>query len=248
VKTIATLRAGEVQRVDVVSHPDSVAKILKQISRLSPDVIEYLPDRSRPGSVERFASDVQSVSVMPSMFKRFVCVSGCTACCQKFTLDYPPSEFFQVEHKEGFIQHLIEINGKVKTMWTNNQNENPLCDFLRVEKPGGGLGCAHWPHAPLSCASAPQLQIKMPTPGDTIITKQAFDDLETWTPVPQCRFEDASLDQVGIEADVDLLARFAEWARYFGIKTCIGHIQEFLMHCLHTGLVPTTPYTVWSRA
>lgn len=246
-KKIAVLRANETPRTDIVTHPDSVAKILKQISRLSKDPVSYLPDRSRDVSVELYDAHVQSVAVMPSMFQRFVCVPGCTACCQKFTLDYPPSEFIQVEHQEGFEHREIEVNGKVKSIWTNNQNDNPLCDFLRVKTPGGGLGCAHWPFPPLSCASAPQLQIKMPTPGDTIITKKPFDDLETWTPVPQCHFEEASLAEAGIEGDLDLLARFGEWARYFGISTCIGHIQEFLMHCLHTGLVPTTPYVVWSR-
>lgn len=229
-------------RIDVVTHPDSMEKILKQISRLSPDPVTY---RSA-GQTHVYDAHVTSVLVMPSMFTRFHCAAGCTACCQKFTLDYPASEFHRVKHQEGFGERVIEVNGKQKKVWTNNQNENLLCDFLRAEKPAGGLGCDQWPFAPLSCASAPQIQIKQPKEGVTILTKQHFDDREDWTPVPQCEFHDVGGSPIlaDVEADVLLLSRFAEWARYFGIKTYIPQVQSFLVYCLKTEMTPTRPYPV----
>lgn len=227
-------------------------KILAQISMLSPDPVTYTPT-SPTGRVLKtrvYDARVDAVLVTPSLFRRFVCASGCTACCQKFTLDYTPSEFRTlVQHTEGFSEREVIVNGKKKLVYTNDQNHNPICDFLTVEKPGGGLGCAQWPAPPLSCVSAPQLQFIQMRPNQTYVLKKPYGRAWAMTPTPQCEFHPIEdLAEAGIEDMLQILDRFSEWARYFGIKTAIGSVTKFLLQTQKTGLIPTTGYKVWEAA
>src|SRR5512146_477014 len=128
-KQIALLRDQEIPRKNSVGHADSVEKILLQISMLSPDLVRYRPTTpaGKVLSERLYDTRVDRVLITPSLFRRFICASGCTACCQKFTLDYVPSEFVtQVQHKEGFSERTIWVNGKKKTVYTNDQNHNPI--------------------------------------------------------------------------------------------------------------------------
>lgn len=191
---------------------------------------------------------VDAVYVTPSLFRTFICTAGCTACCQKFTLDYVPSEFLNVNDTRGFEKREVWVNGKSKWIWTNDQNQNPICDFLTVEKPAGGLGCAQWPSSPLSCISAPQLQFIQMRPRRTYVLSKPFGRAWAMTPTPQCEFrpwrdEKELIDQLYMR--IQILDRFAEWARYFGIKTCIRAVQKELKRPLKTGLVPTAAIEVW---
>jgi len=47
---------------------------------------------------------------------------------------------------------------------------------------------------------------------------------------------------------ISILDRFAEWARYFGIKTCIASVKREIKHLYNDGLMPTTAYSVWSES
>lgn len=248
-KQIATLRAGETPRKNSVGHADSVEKILLQISMLSPDVVRYRPTTPAGRVLQErvFDARVDEVVVTPSLFRRFICAAGCTACCQKFTLDYTPSEFVtSVADKTGFEERMVEVNGKKKLMFTNDQNQNPICDFLTVVKPTGGLGCAHWPTPPLSCISAPQVQFIQMRPHKTYVLKKPYGRAWAMTPTPQCEFVQVdSIEEMNLQDILDILDRFSEWARYFGIKTAIPSVKKFIRQVVKTGLVPTTGITVW---
>lgn len=246
-KQIALLREQETPRKNSVGHADSIEKILWQLSLLSPDPVTY---QARPQLKERvYAFPVDEVLVSPSLFRKFVCASGCTACCQKFTLDYTPSEFVTlVEDKTGFEERTVLVNGKPKKMWTNDQNKNPICDFLTVEKPTGGLGCAHWPAPPLSCISAPQIQFIQMRPGKTFVLKKPYGRAWAMTPTPQCEFIAVeNIEEMDLEDALAILDRFAEWARYFGIKSAIRPVQKFIRSTMKTGMVPTTGIPVWRK-
>jgi hypothetical protein len=244
------LREQETPRRNSVGHADSVEKILLQISLLSPDVVRYIPTTpaGRVLAERRFDTVVDRVLLTSSLFRRFHCAAGCTACCQKFTLDYTPSEFMtMVQHKEGFSERTVWVNGKKKTVYTNDQNQNPICDFLTVKKPWGGLGCAQWPAPPLSCISAPQLQFIQMRPGSTYILKKPFGRAWAMTPTPKCEFiATDDIEEMGIQDMLSILDRFQEWARYFGIKTCLKETKKALRQSLTTGLVPVTTQVVWS--
>jgi len=246
-RQIALLREGETPRKNSVGHADSIEKILWQLSLLSPDPVRY---QGRPGLKERvYDFPVNEVLVSPSLFRKFICTSGCTACCQKFTLDYTPHEFVTlVADKTGFEERVVLVNGKQKRMWTNDQNQNPICDFLTVEKPTGGLGCAHWPAPPLSCISAPQIQFIQMRPGKTFVLKKPYGRAWAMTPTPQCQFIQVdNIEEMDLEDALQILDRFQEWARYFGIKTAIPQIKTSIRNTLKTGLVPVTGIPVWKR-
>lgn len=246
-KQIAILRDAETPRKNSVGHADSIEKILWQLSLLSPDPVRY---QGRPRIKERvYDFPVNEVLVSPSLFRRFICTPGCTACCQKFTLDYTPSEFFTlVADKTGFEEREVLVNGKKKKMWTNDQNKNPICDFLTVEKPTGGLGCAHWPAPPLSCVSAPQVQFIQMRPGKTFVLKKPYGRAWAMTPTPQCQFVPAeNIEDMQLEDILQILDRFNEWARYFGIKTAIPKVQKFIRNAIKTGMVPLVGIPVWQR-
>lgn len=250
-KKIATLRQLETPRKNSVGHADSVEKILLQISMLSPEVVSYVPT-SPAGRVlaeRRFDGRVNEVLVTPSLFRTFICSAGCTACCQKFTLDYTPHEFQAlVRDHTGFTERTVLVNGKKKVVYTNDQNQNPICDFLTVEKPTGGLGCAHWPSPPLSCISAPQMQFIQMRPQRTYVLKKPYGRAWAMTPTPQCQFIPADdVAEMHLEDLLSILDRFAEWARYFGIKTCIREVRKFIATADKTGMVPTQAMPVWRR-
>lgn len=248
-KQIATMRANEVPRRNSVGHADSVEKILGQISMLTPEAVRYQPT-TPAGKVLRervYDPPVHRVLVTPSLFRRFICAAHCTACCQKFTLDYTPSEFATlVKDQTGFEERQVWVNGKPKIVLTNDQNHNPICDFLTVEKPTGGLGCAHWPAPPLSCISAPQLQFIQMRFASTYVLKKPFGRAWAMTPTPKCEFEQVdSVEDMDLPHLLEILDRFSEWARYFGIKTCLVQVKKAIRDVQRTGLVPITGQVVW---
>lgn len=195
-----------------------------------------------------FDTPVEEVLITPSLFRKFICTNGCTACCQKFTLDYVPSEFVNVPNQEGFEEREVWVNGKRKIVLTNNQNDNPLCDFLRVERPDGGLGCANYTNAPLSCISAPQLQFIQMRPQRTFVLKKPFGRAWAMTPTPQCQFIEMDWGKEALAEwqNMDsILARFQEWARYFGIKTVLPQVRKELKRLFTENLMPVQAYSVW---
>jgi len=181
---------------------------------------------------QHYDTPVHEILLSQSLFRKFICTDGCTACCQKFTLDYIPSELQHVENQEGFSRRYVWVNRQRKWVWSNDQNNNPICDFLRVRRPGGGLGCANYKHAPLSCISAPQLQFIQMRPGKTYILKKPFGRAWAMTPTPQCQFvEFESEDEFKAELAMmkGILTRFSNWAKYFGIETQLPAVIHNLL-------------------
>lgn len=71
------------------------------------------------------------------------------------------------------------------------------------------------------------------------------------TPTPQCEFKESVSPEEYREQLLmrrDILVRFEEWARYFGIKTCIRKMQSLLTTYARDALVPQVPVLVWERA
>jgi hypothetical protein len=246
-KRVEELRAGETVRLNKVGMDDSVEKILYNIAKVATGPVLYL--RSKQHKTRQYAPQVDAVKVSPTIFKKFTCSGFCNACCQKFTLDYIPEEFPRVPHKEGFEEKSIWVNGKQKTIWTNNQKDNPICDFLRVLKPEGGLGCAEWPHSPLSCASAPQLQFIQMNKGITYVLNKPFGRAWAMTPEPQCEFEEVEdFSEMGLDNTLELVDRFRQWANYLEIETCLDVVYDFILTCYTDKVRPTQAVEVWRKA
>ena len=67
------------------------------------------------------------------------------------------------------------------------------------------------------------------------------------TPTPQCQF--VEVDWAGLEEQIEskirVLDRFHEWARYFGIKTCLTQVKREMKRLYREGLMPVQAYSVW---
>lgn len=236
------LRRLEMVRTNSVGHADSVEKVLGQISMLSPHEVRYQAGRRKERLV---GADVESVVLSPTVFRRFVCMPGCTACCQKFTLDYIPSEM--EDEQEGFEWRFVTVNDRRRGVLTNDQNQNNLCDFLTVIRPDGGLGCGRWPSPPLACISAPQLQFIQMRPRKTYVLKKPFGRAWAMKPTPQCQFLDVDIEEADLESNLAILDRFNAWAKYFKIKTCIPQLQKEIRKVMKSGVVPAEGIEVWHR-
>lgn len=250
-KHIATLRAAELRRVNNVGHADSVEKIVGQLAMLSPGPVSYFPTRP-DGSLGRervFRGSASRIVVGPSVFREFVCASGCTACCQKFTLDYTPEEFLNVQHRAGFVERIVVVNGKRRVIITNDQNANPICDFLSVEKPSGGLGCAQWPTPPLSCHSAPQVQLQQRPDGSTHVLKRPFGRAWAMRPTPKCEFEATTdFSRMDLDGIIAIFDRFRRWGEYLGVPTRAVDVQRAIRDQEARGVVPTASIVAWEKA
>lgn len=217
-------------------------KIVKQLALLSPDDVFYSGYRKIA-----FLAPVHKVHLDPSLFRKFICVDGCTACCLKFTLDYTQEEYAVYGFEDdGFHLRTISVNDRVKSVWTNDQNANPLCDFLKAKREGGGLGCSRWPHAPLSCASAPQFQVRQFLEGETSVFKGPFKSAHTMSPRPQCQFHAIEIEDFESELEdlITILERFSGWARYLNIHTVLPEMADIIMDCYLRGVVPLREQTI----
>ncbi len=247
---VKALRAAEPRRTNSVQHLDSAEKIMSKLAALSPNPVSYIGINPN-GKLrnEQLYDGAVEVVIGPSMFRKFTCVPFCTACCQKLTLDFVPLEWDTiVTRKNGFKPRTIIVNGERKQIWTNDQTQNPLCDFLASEKPGGGLGCSHWPAPPLSCLSAPQVSITASVTGKTQVQKRPFGRAWAIKPLPMCEFDDTdSIEEMDLTGIVATFDRFQMWADYFEIQTCIGGIQDALREVEASGVVPKTSIHVWSK-
>lgn len=242
---IVRLRLSEPIHRTQVPQPDSVEKIVKQLSLLSPHDVHYSGYRN-----VSFTAPVRKIHLDPSLFQQFICIAGCTACCLKFTLDYTPEEFavfgYVREDPQGFKLRTISINNKIKQIWTNDQNQNNLCDFLTARREGGGLGCSRWPHAPLSCASAPQFQVRQYEEGETTILKGPFKTAMKMDPRPQCEFHPLEVEDFDNELEnlLEILERFTSWARYLNIETVLHSVTDTILECYLRGIQPLKTQTI----
>lgn len=234
----------------IPSHVDSVEKILYRLALISKEPISYNGRRlkaNRP--VNGHHKDVEidppdSLTLSPSLLRNFTCVSGCTACCLPFTLDFTNDEFNQgsQDWKEEvdndaidlFTTRIIQVNGEDHPIQSYPQYKDDKCPFLRPVREDGNLGCSFWPHQPIECAAAPQVLMTTRGLGNTVIMKKGFGYGWKWQIKPECEFTDIPMKKSDIPAEVDmqnsvyLFERYLHWAEYVGVETWIPEILEVL--------------------
>lgn len=205
---------------------DSVEKLVHQLNLCT------LGGPVRYGK-KNVGAQTDQVSIAPSLFRKFTCVEGCSACCcVRITLDFLPSEI--VRHvpavADTFNQREIAIDDRVYTVYTNDQTKTDRCDFLTKPR-GDGFGCAMYgegPGMPLSCISAPQLQFIQVRPGHTYVMKKPFGRAWAMAETPQCEFDNVPLEEMDLETNVNTLHRYEEWAAHFGMDTVIPKVSAFI--------------------
>lgn len=216
----------------ISSMVDSTQKLLHRIALVSPDPV-FLNGK-------KLMNPSHTVCVTPSLLRDFVCTPGCTACCQGFTLDFTPQEFWHtrpwdtdklpIDIMEFFQTRHININNFEYPILTAKQYEHDHCPMLvPVESRGGNLGCSMWPMPPLECEAAPNLLMTNRGEGVSMIMKKPFGRGWAWKETPQCQFNPPENPmKVDLTQEIKLLRRYQHWADYMKIPTVIDKIVEVM--------------------
>jgi hypothetical protein len=239
------------------TYPDSIFKMTHQLACLSPKPV-YWGKKNRPV----LKKIPEWVGIGPSVFRQFVCVDGCHACCAiAVTLDFLPEEFAEMEESKKKLvpweEREIIVNGKASTIVSVNQSPYPFCPYLTAERPNGGKGCSLWPKQPLECASAPQVTFMHYAGGGsegdphTMIMKKPFGRGWNFPTKMQCEFHDVDHASTvkALKSDLQLLIRYNHWAEYLGIETVLPKlIGQFTNYITYDREFPTTTLYVWRRS
>lgn len=220
----------------IPGHVDSIGKLLERIALVAKEPVVHNGKQLRTPPDEIF--------IAANMVREFRCVSGCTACCLPFTLDFTPEEYdgfemapdIEEQALDLFSTRPVTVNGEKHTVVTYEQYKDPSCPFLRPTREGGALGCGFWTEdnstQPLECAAAPQLLMTTRGEGRTYIMKKPFGRGWAWKDKPQCEF-DPVIDKVSnipenydLSNEIMLLERYHHWANHFGIDTYLPQIVE----------------------
>lgn len=221
------------------SHADSTGKLLNRLALLTGEEVYQ--------GGKLVLSPREVLLVQPSLARSFSCVSGCTACCLPFTLDFIPKEMEKMEDSKikrrtgrtvgvDFQKRKVEVNGSQRSVYTYPQYKDDRCPYLGT-RPDGNPGCSFWDTGsgqPLECAAAPQLL--MSTRGDKYATlsKRPFGRAWAWQETPQCEFTDLVMkpedipDDLNLSNEIELLERYKAWANLFQIKTVISPVIKIL--------------------
>jgi len=223
-----------------VGHPDSTGKLLHQIACLALEPVALDGKVLNPTLPSK-------IVIGASMFRNFVCPEGCKACCLRITLDYTPEEYAKFNRSmDGFNERKINVNGKDFSIHTCDQRVRSAdCMYLNHTARNGCPGCGLWPSVPLSCESAPQIQIRM-VRGNSYILKCPFSRAWAFALKPQCTFTAYTVTDAPILVrERQLLWRFNHWATYLGIPTVIPAAIKFL-DSYQIGN-PIKPYVIWEK-
>lgn len=222
----------------IPQHVDSTGKLLNRLALVAIDPV------MQKGKL--IAPPPKKILVTPSLLREFRCVSGCTACCLPFTLDYTPEEFEDLDWTEEitkqavdqFRLRTIEVDGRSYEVLSYPQYKDNSCPYLRQTRENGALGCGFWSKdnstQPVECAAAPQLLMTTRGMGSTVIMKKPFGRAWSWKVKPQCEF-DPVIDHIkkipdnfDLSNEIMLLKRYLHWADYLDIPTWIPAIIEIL--------------------
>lgn len=223
----------------VPSHVDSTGKLLNRLALMTSDEVRQNG---------RLVVEPRKVLLLqPSLARDFFCVTGCTACCLPFTLDYCPAEWEILNTRypvdagspdpEGdFEVRMIEVNSVEHEVWSYPQYEDERCPYLRPIREGGAGGCSFVPSQnfqPLECAAAPQILNSTRGAEHATLSSRPFGRGWAWKDRPQCEFTDlvvnkADLEDLDMADKIDLLKRYQMWADHLSIDTVIPEVIEIL--------------------
>lgn len=83
--------------------------------------------------------EVKLLHVSPGIIRGYKCPGNCGGCCQKFTLDYLPTE----QHSKQVVERLVEFNNRKYRIYTDEQRDNKSdrCRYLNKEEYKSRLVC-----------------------------------------------------------------------------------------------------------
>jgi Fe-S-cluster containining protein len=205
----------------------TVVRELGHLIQLSP---EHLVVKVQVGKVTETLVSNKSVKIGPSIFRKFICTTGCRACCRSFgplTLDYVPGEMewkrLPLEAKIQFEERSLWVDGDEKTFYSAIKPHSSC----PLESP---TGCDVWPNHPLACHASARIQISKYLDTTMVLKKKGFSRTWRWKEPAQCVYtEPHEWDPAELQRDLHILDRYDYWATYFGIPTYIPEIKKNLI-------------------
>lgn len=168
-------------------------------------------------------------------------MANCGACCRRFTLDWLPSEIDNIpeEHMKSIAPREIDFDGRKVVIYSDTQDDhdNYYCKQLNHEN---GRCMIHTFH-PFSCdfellrfyhfedQKTPDVLAHRPF-GRGWNMKQVV----TGEKGALCEWYDSPCEPEWIENLVRRLNRLKDWTDYFGLKTTLPRIIEWIASGPHT--------------
>lgn len=177
--------------------------------------------------------EYETLVVGPSMYRKFICVAGCSACCLQgpLTLDFIPTEksWIDLDPKiKGMFEEVTAVVNGVKHPVMSLQKPRGMCYFLTPRDGTSGMGCGIWQTGnPLECWAAARIQIQK-RGAEAIMLKKGFPREWRWEVRAQCEYPSFEWEQSELDTDLSVLDRYQEYADYFGILTVIPIVKELL--------------------
>ena len=200
-----------------VRNEDSVDKIVKYFAVIT----------KRPFQMDGKTIEPHKLVVSKDLARGYKCLGKCGACCNKFTLDYLPSD----PKPSGVTERTVEFSGKKIAVFTDDQTDNSgtHCKHLSSHD---GL-CGIYDVRPFSCdfelvrcymgTENPKNKIAVGPYGRSWNMTRAVDQ-EKGT---LCKILEPS--DKAIKDTVRKLRRLKEWATHFGLTdTWLPMIIKFL--------------------
>lgn len=170
----------------------------------------------------------KALRVSPSIFRGFTCPEGCGGCCPRFSLDYLPFEIHPSSlHLE---QRFVTFNGKAYAVWSDKQtdHDNHHCRNLNMDD---GRCRVHGAQ-PFSCDFELIRFLEFNDPEHpNYITQKLFGRGWQMLRVDGERGALCEMTPITYETQKETfrkLKRLEEWTGYFGLKTKLPEIIEWV--------------------
>lgn len=196
-----------------MAYNDSVDKI----------VMRYLACvTDEPFTYKEILYEPKTLHVSPGIIRGYKCPAFCGGCCQKFTLDYLPSE----SQPDGCEKRFIKFNENQIEIWTHYQKDNKTDRCQNLIKEDGR--CGIYLVRPFSCDF--ELIRFMTSNEFNHVTQRLFGRGWNMGRVDgnkgaKCEITEA--DEESRKDTIRKLNRLQEWANHFRIKTKIPTIVKW---------------------
>lgn len=186
-----------------MAYNDSFDKIVHYFSCVNNETFTYKDKVYEP----------KLLHVSPGIIRGYKCPSNCGGCCQKFSLDYLPSE----QQPEGVVERKIKFNEKEIIIFTDSQtyNKTDRCTHLNRENGRCGIYTAR----PFTCDF--ELIRFMGRREKNHVTTRLFGRGWNMKRIDggvgaQCEITEA--DDTSRQDTIRKLRRLKEWTDHFGLK------------------------------
>lgn len=165
------------------------------------------------------------LSVSPLLLRGYTCPEGCGGCCPRFSLDYLPQE----PHPNAARERLVRFNDKDYRIFSDMQLDHDDHHCRNLIKQNGRCGIYHY--RPFSCDFELIRFFKSEEENEYHLSQQLFGRGWNFLRVDDQRGALCEMTEVTTETRNEVvrkLVRLELWTDYFGIKTWVPEILDWI--------------------